>query len=164
MLRLVLCFVLASSAVSNAAAQTPLFVVRHAERADTQGGTPAMMTTDPPLSAAGRVRAESLSLLLRDAGIRAIYVTEYRRTQETAAPLAKALGLTPVVISSKDRQSLVARLKQGSEPALVVGHSNTVPEVLNALGVTTPITIADTEYDNLFIVTSGSPLIRLRYR
>jgi hypothetical protein len=61
---------------------------------------------------------------------------------------------------------LVARLKQDGATALVVGHSNTVPEIVAALGVATAVTVADDEYDNLFIVTRGAVprAIHLRYR
>lgn len=147
-------------------AQGAIFVVRHAERADTGAGAAAKTATDPDLSEAGQARAASLASLLRDAGIRDIYVTEYKRTQQTAAPLAKALGVTPIVIAATDTAGLASRLKRAAGPALVVGHSNSVPDVIAALGVTTPVSVADTEFDHLFIVTPQSPphLIQLRYR
>ena len=158
-----ICTLLMSASVF---AQGTIFVVRHAERADTSGGAPAMMATDPDLSDAGRARAASLAAMLKDAGVRAIFVTEYMRTQQTAAPLAKALGITAVVVPAKDTAGLTARLKKVEGTALVVGHSNTVPEVITALGVATPVSVADTEFDNLFIVTlSASPrVVQLRYR
>lgn len=149
---------------SSAFAQQTVFLVRHAERADTTAGTPPSMAADPNLSEAGRQRAESLATVLKDAGIGAIFVTEYRRTQETAAPLAKALGLAPIVITSKDTAALIERVRQSKRNALVVGHSNSVPNVIKGLGVTTPISIADTEFDQLFVVTTHSELIQLRYR
>ena len=151
---------------TNAFAQGTIFLVRHAERADTSPGAQAMMGADPSLSDAGRVRAASLAAILKDAGISAIFVTEFKRTQETAAPLAKALGITPTAIASKDAAGLIARLKQIDGTALVVGHSNTVPDVVKALGVTEPVSIADAEFDNLFILTLQEPprLIRLHYR
>ena len=75
-----------------AAAQHTVFLVRHAERADTTPGAARRWPTDPDLSDAGRARAESLAAALKDAKITAIYTTEFKRTQQTAAPLAKALG------------------------------------------------------------------------
>ena len=153
-------------APANVFAQSTFFVVRHAERADTSSGAPATMAADPDLSEAGRARATSLAAMLKDAGVRAIFVTEYKRTQQTAAPLAEALGLTAIVVPAKDTAGLAARLKKVDGNALVVGHSNTVPEVITELGVTTPVSVADTEFDSLFIVTlSASPhVVRLRYR
>jgi len=151
---------------ANLFAQGTIFVVRHAERADTSTGAPAMMATDPDLSEAGHARAASLAAMLKDAGVGVIFVTEYRRTQQTAAPLAKALGVTPIVVPAKNTTSLAARLKKIDRNALVIGHSNTVPEVITALGVATPVSVADTEFDNLFIVTSAPAprVIHLRYR
>ncbi len=157
---------LALALPATALAQGTIFVVRHAERADTNSGAPAVMAADPALSDAGHARAASLASMLKDARITAIVVTEYRRTQQTAAPLAKALGVTPTVVAAKDVSKLMATLKSADGNALVVGHSNTVPDVITALGVTTPVSVSDTEFDNLFIVTlQPSPrVIQLRYR
>ena len=124
------------------------------------------MATDPDLSAAGRLRAESLGTVLRDVALTAIYVTEYKRTQQTAAPLAKATGVSVIIVPAKETGALIAKLQGSARNALVIGHSNTLPEIIKALGVSAPVTIADSEYDNLFVVTTGSParLIHLHYR
>jgi broad specificity phosphatase PhoE len=151
---------------ANAFAQPTIFVVRHAERADTVAGAPGTMAADPDLSEAGHARAASLAVMLRDAGVGAIFVTEFKRTLQTAAPLAKALGITPTVVSAKDTAGLAARLKKTGANALVVGHSNTVPDIITALGVTPAVSVADSDFDNLFIVTM-SPVprvLRLHYR
>ena len=150
---LLLCSVLL---VSTAAAQSTIFLVRHAEKA---GGE------DPDLTETGRARAESLATALKDAGITAIYTSEVKRTQQTAAPLSKALHLEPTMIAAKDRDALVAKLQSSSGNALVVGHSNTIPEIIKALGIAAPITIADNDYDNLFVVVLEEKprLIRLHY-
>lgn len=151
---------------SPAAAQPTIFLVRHAERADTAPGTSPTMAADPDLSDAGRARAESLATALKDAKITAIYATGFKRTQQTAAPLAKALGLTVTIVTSKSAPELVERLKTSKGNVLVVGHSNTVPEILKAMGVTAPVTIGDNDFDNMFLVTLSSPpaLLRLHYR
>jgi broad specificity phosphatase PhoE len=162
------CALLLFSAVTAAAQQT-IFVVRHAERADAGPGAAGMVApaTDPPLSAAGRERAARLATMLRSADIKHIFTTEFRRTQETAAPLAEQLKLTPVASTSKDPVPLVSRMRQLSGNVLVVGHSNTVPDLLKRLGIRDEITIAEAEYDNLFIVVrpvAGEPtLVRLRF-
>jgi phosphohistidine phosphatase SixA len=150
---------------ATASAQS-IFLVRHAERADTGTAAASMTGADPDLSGAGIARAGSLAAILKDAKITTIYVTEYKRTKQTAAPLATALGIEVVSIPSKDTTTLTGRLKAGSGNVLVVGHSNTVPVVIKELGVTEPVTIADTEFDNLFIVNRGPQpsLVRLHYR
>jgi broad specificity phosphatase PhoE len=125
-----------------------------------------MMKADPGLSETGRARAESLAAALKDAGITAIFVTEYRRTRDTAAPLAKLLGIEPQKLPAKDTAGLIERLKAATGRVLVVGHSNTVPDVVKGLGVTTPVTVGEADYDNLFVVTLGArpSLLRLHYR
>jgi phosphohistidine phosphatase SixA len=148
-----------------AAARQTVFLVRHAERADTAGG--GKPTEDPDLSEAGRARAASLATVLKDANIAAIFTTQFKRTQQTAAALAKALGISPTVVKSGDADALSTAIAAAKGNILVVGHSNSVPAVIERLGVTSPIEIADEEYDNLFIVTRGSSgptLVRLRYR
>ena len=148
------------------AAQPTIFLVRHAERADGAPGANTKMAPDPDLSDAGRARAESLATALKDANITAIYATEFKRTQQTAAPLAKALGLTVTIVTSKSEPEVIDHLKKSKGNVLVVGHSNTVPEIIKALGVTTPVTIGDNDFDNMFLVTLSSPpaLLRLHYR
>lgn len=158
--------VLACMSALPAAAQHTVFLVRHAERADSSPGTSPTMAADPDLSEAGRTRAEHLAQALKDAKITAIFTTEFKRTQQTAAPLAKALGLTVKIVTSKSEAGLIADLKAAKGNVLVVGHSNTVPEIVKQLGVTTPVSIGDDDFDNLFIVSTGThpSLLRLHYR
>lgn len=146
-----------------ASAQPVVFVVRHAERADA--GMTAGSGADPDLSAAGHSRAEALATTLKDARITAIYVTEFKRTRQTADPIARQLGLEPTVVSSKDTAGLVERVKSSTANVLVVGHSNTVPAVIKALAGEA-VTVGDSDYDNLFVVTSGAArgVLRLHYR
>ncbi len=145
---------------------TAIFIVRHAERMDAATGPQMKMASDPDLSEAGRLRAESLGYALKDSAITAIYVTEYKRTQQTAAPLAKAIGISATIVPAKETGALIAKLQSANGNVLVIGHSNTLPEIIKALGITSPVTLADSEYDNLFVVMPGSParLIRLHYR
>jgi broad specificity phosphatase PhoE len=148
------------AAPTVAAAQGAVFVVRHAERADT--------SADSLLSSAGEARAARLETILKDAGITQIYTTNLRRTIQTAAPLATSLKVKPTELPVNDLDGLLSGLQAASHArVLVVGHSNTVPQILQRLGIADPITIADTEYDNLFILVpqKGSPpiFVRLRY-
>jgi broad specificity phosphatase PhoE len=118
------------------------------------------------ITEAGRARADSRATLLKDAEISALYTTEFKRTQQTAAPLAKALHLEPAIISSKDQAALIAKLRGSSGNVLVVGHGNTIPNLIKTLGIDTPINIADNDYDNLWVVLLDEKprLIRLHYR
>lgn len=165
MRRLLLSVMFLFVAVSATAQQT-VFVVRHAERADTVAGGSPTMASDPDLSEAGRARAQSLATALKDAKITAIFVTPYKRTQQTAEPLAKALGLQVTAIGPQDAAGLIEKVKAASGNVLIVGHSNTVPDILTRLGVTDAPKLADDEYDNLFVVVRGEKpsLVRLRFR
>jgi broad specificity phosphatase PhoE len=149
---------------ASAPAQT-IVIVRHAERAD-DGAQAPMMGKDPDLSAAGRARAAALASVLKDAHISAIYVSEYRRTRQTAEPLARAIDVKPNVIAAKDVPALVEALRTAQGNVLVVGHSDTIPEIIEALGVKGPSKIGESDYDSLFIVTAAPrpTLLRLHYR
>lgn len=151
-------FLLLSALLSTATAQSTIFIVRHAEKTDA--------TKDPDLSEPGRARAEALAKTLRDANVTAIYATEFKRTQQTAAPLAKALGITMTTLPAKDNAALMAKLRASNGNALVVGHGDTIPDLIKALGISDPINIAENDYDNLFaVVLDQKPhLIRLHYR
>jgi phosphohistidine phosphatase SixA len=129
-----------------AVAQEAVFVVRHAERLDS--------SSDSPLSAEGHQRARRLAQLLRDARITAVFVTQYVRTLDTARPLADALGVAPQQVPAAQTADLVARIRSLGPQArvLVVGHSDTLPTILSALGRPGDLVIASDEYDNLFIV------------
>lgn len=152
--------------VASAAAQQAVFVVRHAERADTVAGGSPMMASDPDLSDAGRARAQSLASALKDAGITTIFVTEFKRTQQTADPIAKAMGIQPTIVAAKDAAGLAEKVKVATGNVLVVGHSNTVPEVIARLGVETPVKLTDADYDNLFVVVRAEKptLVRIHFR
>lgn len=149
------------TAASHAAAQQAVIVVRHAEKAD--------QTPDTPLSAKGRARAKALANLLRGAGVTHIVTSEFRRSQETAAPLAKALGLTPEHVPAKDLPALVARL-HAVDPAsivVVVGHSNTIPPMLAVLGWPNTLDLNEGDYDDVFVLAphpgQRASMVRLKY-
>ena len=163
--RMLLAFVCLLAMPADAAAQKLVLIVRHAERAD--GGVPAPRMTgpaDPDLSAEGRARADRLAAMLADAGITRLVVSEFRRTAQTAEPLAKRLGLAPERVAAGDTNGLAARLATYREDVvLVVGHSNTVPAIVAALGGPT-VTLAESDYGSLFVfVPATNVLTRLRY-
>ena len=144
--------------VSVASAQPVVVIVRHAEKAANGGN-------DPDLSSTGRARADALARILKDSAITAIFTSEFKRTQETAAPTGTAVHVTPTVVAAKDTAGLVAKLHQLNGNALVVGHGNTIPDLIKALGINSPINIPDADYSELLIVTLGDrpQLLRLHY-
>jgi phosphohistidine phosphatase SixA len=144
----------------SAVAGPTIFLARHAEKAEA-----AADAKNPDLSPAGRARAESLARMLKDAGIVAVFATEFARTQQTAEEVRRATGADLTIVPAKDTPAVVEKLKAVSGNAVVIGHSNTVPEIIKALGVEQAITIAESEYDNLFILNPSAPgdLVRLRY-
>jgi len=151
-------FILLFVSVPIVSAQPVVVIVRHAEKAANGGN-------DPDLSSAGRARAEALARILKDSGITAIFTTEFKRTQETAAPTATSAHVTPTVLAAKDTTALVGKLHQLSGNALVVGRDDTIPNIIKALGIDRPINIPDEDYSELLIVTLGDKpqLFRLHY-
>lgn len=133
-------------APASALADSTVYVVRHAEKAKDE--------EDPRLTPAGKARAAELALALRSVKLSAVFTTKYRRNRETAAPAAKQAGLSAIVVDAKDYAGLAKtiRTRHDGQHVLVVGHSNTVPEILKALGVKTALAIEERDYDNLFIV------------
>lgn len=117
----------ASTRVADDAVATYL-LVRHAEK-DTS------VASDPPLTAAGHARAQRLAEQLRNTPLDAIYSSSYRRTRQTATPVADAHRLAIVDYDPADAAAFAARLR-GAHPrgqVLVVGHSNTLPPLASAL-------------------------------
>ncbi len=152
----------------SATAQEPLqpttvILVRHAEKSVPLG--------DYPLSAEGRDRAQELARVLADAPIKAIYTTQFVRTQQTAKPLAERLHLpVTVIVATKtyvtDQLDRI-RTEHAGQTVLVVSHRLTVPALIEALGVGPVPTIEEEQYDHLYIVTlpptGGATLLALRY-
>jgi broad specificity phosphatase PhoE len=135
-----------------------VILVRHAER-EASG-------SDPGLNAAGKRRALLLASMLAGAGVTAIFTSQARRTQETAAPLAAKLRKASRVID-EDVADAKAQILGGGACVLVVGHSDTVPGFIAALGGPPGLAIGDDEFDNMFVLSAIPPsiasLVRLRY-
>ena len=162
---LVLLCAAASHVVAQEAtsATTTVILVRHAEKATAPAA-------DPPLTRAGEARARALLDAVRDAGVGAIITTQFERTRATAAPAAAALGINPEVVTATGRthaEDVAAAIrKHAGQTVLVVGHSNTVPDIIHALGAAVP-PICDEEYDNLYVVelppTGAARVIMAKY-
>jgi broad specificity phosphatase PhoE len=144
--------------VTGANAAPVVFIVRHAEKANTGG-------KDPELSVQGQKRAEALANILKDSQIAAVFVTEFKRTQETAAPTARTAHVSPTVIPANDIAVIVEKLRTLNGNALVVGHGNTIPDLLRALGIATAVSIPEDDYAEIFVVLLGDAprLLRLHY-
>jgi broad specificity phosphatase PhoE len=158
----------AAFAYWNAATTSTFVLVRHAEK---QVGA----ISDAPLSPPGEVRAARLAQMFGDAAafgrIQRIYVTDTRRTQQTAAGVAQRLGLTPQIVAGKlDPRAFAKRLLRENRGgrALVVGHSNTIPEIVAALSGRNDVPpMGDEEFDTLYVVTvptiGRASVLRIEY-
>ncbi|MEE4218047.1 MAG: phosphoglycerate mutase family protein [Xanthomonadales bacterium] len=121
------------------------FLVRHAEK--------VLQGDDPLLSPAGKLRAAALSSLLADTGIEGIHSTDFNRTRNTVAPLAQRLGLAVELYDPARPENLLADLRKTGGRQLVVGHSNTVPDLVRRLGGDGGPAIDEArEYDRLYLV------------
>lgn len=130
---------------------TTLFIVRHAEKADDG-------TEDPPLTEQGTERARALASVLGDAGVEAVYATPYKRNKETAAPLAEMMGLPVNEYKPHDKEFAASLVQaESGRKILVVGHSNTVPALVNGfIGEQKFKDLQESEYDHLFMIQLGS--------
>jgi broad specificity phosphatase PhoE len=163
LLALALALALAAPA-ALAPTATTVILVRHAEKA-------AAPADDPPLTPAGDARARALLDVARDAGVSAVITTQFARTRATAQPLVAEMKLSPEVVDARSathaQDVANAVRKHAGKTVLVVGHSNTVGKIIEALGAKPPPTICDQDYDDLYILTipaSGEPrLIHARY-
>ena len=150
-----------------------VFLIRHAEREQEP-------KQDPPLSKEGIARSQALARLLGSAGIKAILTSQYTRTKQTAEPLATKLGLTVTPFSLKINPSnprqIAAEstaevtnkiLEHRGESVLVIGHSNSIPDVIKMLGGDVVPAIDERKFDDLFIVTvyakGKAKVVQLKY-
>lgn len=157
--RILLVAMAALFAPAAAAAQAPtvVIIVRHAEKA-------AAPADDPPLTEAGAARARALAAAVADAKVEAVITTQLARTRETARPAAEARGIametvtvggTPVAEHAWAVAAAVRR--HAGHTVLVVGHSNTVTRIIEALGGPSLPDLCDSQYSTLFtLVLNGS--------
>jgi broad specificity phosphatase PhoE len=145
---------------------TTVVLVRHGEKELSS-------ISDSPLAPEGELRAERLAQIFGQISgvgrLEAIYVSDTRRTQQTAAALAARLGLQPVILPGADVATVAHHAMNGhrGSAVLIVGHSNTIPQIIKRIaGVQVP-SIADDEFDNIYIVSvptlGHASLIRLKY-
>ena len=128
---------------------TTVILVRHAEK-KLEPENP-----DPDLTPEGVARAQEIARVFGDAGINAIYATQYKRTQQTVKPLADRIHVPVTLLNSKQTDELVNQIQtlHRGQTIFVAGHSNSVPAIVSVLSNEKFPEIPDNEYDNLFIVT-----------
>lgn len=136
------------------------YLVRHAEKVTGDAALKLDDPRDPPLTREGETRAAALSERLSDAGITAIWSTDTIRTRDTAQPLADRLGLEVQIYDASDLPAFAAQLKTDlTATVLVVGHSNTTPQLAEALGAEPGAPIVEkSEYDRLYVVELATSL------
>ena len=128
---------------------TTVILVRHAEKKIEP------VNPDPDLTPEGIERAQLIARMFGDAGVNAIYATQYKRTQQTVQPLSDRIGVPATLLNSNQTDELVSQIQtsQRGKTIFIAGHNNTVPAIVSALTGETYPPIPETEYDNLFIVT-----------
>ncbi|MCP3728922.1 histidine phosphatase family protein [Sphingomonas sp. MG17] len=125
----------------------PVYVTRHY---DTPAGE-----RDPDLLPAGTARADKLAKWFRGKKLAAIYVSDFKRTRQTAAPLAAIRGIVPEPYDPRDTPAIVARARAAGKPVLIVGHSNTVPDLVQQLGGQRPADLKHEDFGDLWTVRGG---------
>lgn len=146
LLRLFLLLLLATPAVARA--EPPVvYVMRHLH---TPEGA-----RDPELTEEGRRHAEALDRRLRGKRVAAIYVSDFRRTRRTVAPLAGRLRLAPKIYDPANTPALLAAVRAETGPVLVVGHSNTVPDIVEGLGGARPAPLSHPDFGDIWTIRRG---------
>ncbi|NIP80581.1 MAG: hypothetical protein GWM90_15710 [Gemmatimonadetes bacterium] len=130
-----------------------ILLVRHGET--TPDGS-----RDPALSPEGRERALRLAAMLADAGLDAVYTTDYARTRGTAGAVAERLGLEPTVYDPGRLGTFAEALRGGRGRVLVVGHSNTTPALVTELGGDPGTPIREDEHDRLYVLVVDGAEVR----
>lgn len=136
-----------------------VYLIRHAERADEP-------RQDPPLTEKGTLRSQELARILQNANIKTIITSQYARTKLTAEPLSKKLNIpvtsislslspsNPRMISEQSTAEVTNKiLERSGESVLVIGHSNSIPDVIKMLGGDVAPVIDEKKFDDLFVVT-----------
>lgn len=150
-----------------------VFLIRHAEREEEP-------RQDPPLSKDGIARSQALAQVLSGAGIKAILTSQYNRTKQTGEPLAAKLGLTitpftlklstsnPRQVAEESTAEVTNKiLEYAGQSVLVIGHSNSIPDVIKMLGGDVVPTMDERKFDDLYIVTvyakGKAKVVQLKY-
>ncbi len=138
----------------NAGGEPLYYVMRHLNTPEGQ--------RDPDLLPEGTAAAARVPELMARQRPAAIYVSDFKRTRQTAAAVAARWGLTPIVYNPADTPGLVARVRAGPWPVLIVGHSNTVPDIVEQLGGSRPAPLSHPDFGDLWRIEANGTTVRLR--
>jgi phosphohistidine phosphatase SixA len=144
---LFLALIFTATTSQPASAAETVFVMRHLQKADG---------ADPPLSAEGAANAQLLAGMLAKSGIRAIFATPTRRAMQTAQPLAAKLAIPVTSYDPANPAELASKVAAISGAVLIVGHSNTVPDLITRFGGKQRVSLSDQDYGTLFVVTPAN--------
>ncbi|WP_371396144.1 histidine phosphatase family protein [Fretibacter rubidus] len=134
------------------AAPSVYYLVRHAEKDLSETAN----KKDPVLTPAGKDRAKALSKRLSKLSIDGIYSTDYARTRDTAMPLSRATNVPLTLYDASDLASFAAQMKDKNGTFVIVGHSNTTPQLAELLGGEAGEPIVEMgENDRLYILREG---------
>ena len=143
---LLLCCCFTGAGASQQDDSYTLYLIRHSEKQVDD-------SNDPALSSAGRSRSEQLATWFNGSDIVDIWSSDYRRSRDTAAPLLSTLELDLKLYDPRDLPALVSELLENRNNAVIVGHSNTTPELARLLCRCVVADMDETEYDRLIVVS-----------
>ena len=156
----ILIFLLACCFIGNATATDKnssytLYLIRHAEKQ-------ADGSRDPALTEIGKNRSEQLAVWFQDKNITEIWSSDYKRTRDTAMPLATGLDLELTIYYPRNLPDLVKKLRRHQRTALIVGHSNTTPELARLLCDCSVTDMNESEYDRLIVISVVGSRLQVR--
>ncbi len=149
LLILLICCLTACTTAPASKDNFELYLVRHAEKQ-------ADGSRDPELTEAGTQRAENLTVWFEDKNINDIWSSDYKRTRDTAKPTVSKLGLELNIYDPRDLNALSETLLRNQNNALIVGHSNTTPELARLLCDCDIEDMDESEYDRLIVISIGN--------
>ena len=152
LLAIIVLNLLVSSSDLSAEEARNIYLVRHAEK-QLDG------TRDPSLTEEGSLRATNISKQLQNENISSIYSTNYKRTKQTALPLSKRLKIDLTLYNPNQLKDFAKQVLLGKDNILIVGHSDTTPQLVELLGGDSHGSMAETVYDRIYlIVIKGSKI------
>jgi phosphohistidine phosphatase SixA len=134
-----------------AIAADTIYVMRHLQKGAGD---------DPALTSEGTKGAAAVAKILGSESIAAVFATPTRRAQQTGAPLAAKRGIAVTLYDPGDPQKLATAVAAVKGAVLIVGHSNTVPDLVAMFGGDRPAPLADSDYGTIYVLVPGKPQVR----